>query len=227
MVYQLSQTPSKISILFLLLSYEAHRESLLKILYKAHVTQDITINRFDDVVSNITTSDCLGFSNDELPPKGHTHNKALHILVKCQDSLLSRVLMDASSSLNFMPKNTLRKLNNVRTSMKASTLVAKAFNGSNRMVIGKVDLPITVGPHTFMVTFQVMDINPSYSCLIVRPWIHAAGSVISTLPQKLKFIIDDKLIIVEGDEYIFISHFSSFRYIEADGETLEIPFQGL
>lgn len=51
-----------------------------------------------------------------------------------------------------MPKNTIGKLNNVRTSMKASTLVIKDFDGSKRMVIGEVDLPITVGPHTFMVT---------------------------------------------------------------------------
>lgn len=45
--------------------------------------------------------------------------------------------------------------------------------------------------------------------------------------QRLKFIIDDKLIIIEGEEDVFVTHLSSFRYIEADGETLEIPFQAL
>lgn len=94
MVDQLSHTPSKISILSLLLSFEAHRESLLKILNETHVTQDITVNQFDDVVANITTSSCLGFSNDELPLEGHAHNKALHMFIKCQDSLISRVLVD-------------------------------------------------------------------------------------------------------------------------------------
>lgn len=134
-VDQLSQTPSKISILSLLLSFGAHKESLLKILNKAHVTQDITVNQFDDVVANITASSCLGFSNDELPLEGRAHNKALHIFVKCQDNILSRVLVDTGSSLNVMPKNTLGKLNNVRTSMKASTLMVKAFDGSKRMII--------------------------------------------------------------------------------------------
>lgn len=95
------------------------------------------------------------------------------------------------------------------------------------MVIGEVDLPITVGPHTFRVTFKVMDINPSYSCLIGRPWIHAAWAVTSTLHQRLKFTIDDKLIIVKGEEDMFVSYLSSFRYIEADEETLEILFQAL
>lgn len=152
-----------------MLSSEAHRGSLLKILNEAHVTQDITVNQFNDVVANITASSCLRFSNDELPPDGHAHNKDLHISVKCQDSLLSRVLVDTGSSLNVMHKNTLGKMNNVRTSMKASTLVVKAFDDSKRMVIGEVDLPVTVGPHTFMVTFQVMDINPSYSWRIRQP----------------------------------------------------------
>lgn len=43
-VDQLSHTPSKISILSLLLSSEAHRDSLYKILNEAHVTQDIMVN---------------------------------------------------------------------------------------------------------------------------------------------------------------------------------------
>lgn len=55
----------------------------------------------------------------------------------------------------------------------------------------------------------------------------------------MKFITDDELIIVKGEEDMFVIHHSSFRYIEAggetlsfryievDGETLEIPFQFL
>lgn len=126
-----------------------------------------------------------------------------------------------------MPKNTLAKLNILRTFMKASTLVVKAFDGSKRMVIKDVDLEIMEGPYTFMVTFQVMDINPSYRCFLGRPWIHAAGAITSTLHRRLKFIVGDKLIIVGGEEDMFINHLLSFRYIEADGETLKIHFQAL
>lgn len=43
----------------------------------------------------------------------------------------------------------------------------------------------------------------------------------------LKFIVGDKLIIVEDEKDMFISHLLSFRYIEVDGETLEIPFRAL
>lgn len=74
--------------------------------------------------------------------------------------------MDTSSSLNSIPMTTLVKLNTKRTFIKASTLVVKSFDGSRRMVIGEVDLPMVVGPHTFMTTFQVMGINLGYRCLL-------------------------------------------------------------
>lgn len=43
----------------------------------------------------------------------------------------------------------------------------------------------------------------------------------------LKFIMGDKLIIVEGKKDMFINQLSSFRYIEADGKTLEVSFHAL
>lgn len=61
-----------------------------------------------------------------------------------------------------------------------------------------------------------MDINPAYSCLLGRPWIHADGAVTSTLHQRLKFLINDKLVIVCGEEDMLVSELSSFRYVETD-----------
>ncbi|GAU40821.1 hypothetical protein TSUD_398050, partial [Trifolium subterraneum] len=224
---QLGQTPSKISMLSLLLSSEAHRDTLLKILNEAHVTKDITVDQFDGVVANITTSRYLGFNEDELPSGGHDHNKALNISVKCLDNIFSKVLVDTGSSLNVMPKTTLDKLASEEVSIRPSSLIVKAFDGSKRAVMGEVDLPILIGPQLFTITFQIMDINPSYSCLLGRLWIHAARAITSTLHQKLKFIAGDKMIVVSGQEDMMVSHLSSFRYIEADDEAFEVPFQAL
>jgi hypothetical protein len=126
-----------------------------------------------------------------------------------------------------MPKTTLLKLTVEGPLMRPSSLMVKAFDGSRRAVIGEVDLPVLIGPQVFTITFQVMDINPTYSCLLGRPWIHAAGVVTSTLHQKLKFITGDKMIVVSGQEDMMVSHLASFRYIEADEEATEVPFQAL
>ena len=39
-----------------------------------------------------------------------------------------------------------------------------------------------------------MDINPSYSMLLGRPWIHATRVVVSPLHQRVNFIINGSLI---------------------------------
>lgn len=67
---QLNQMPYEISILSLFLSFEDHRGSMLKFLNEAHVPQDIKVYQFKKVMANITTSCCLGFSNEELLSEG-------------------------------------------------------------------------------------------------------------------------------------------------------------
>ena len=72
-----------------------------------------------------------------------------------------------------------------------------------------------------------MDIRPSYTCLLGRLWIHVAGAVTSTLHQRLKFIVQDKVVIIGGEEDVVINNVTSFRYVEVDGEVHETPFQAL
>lgn len=72
-----------------------------------------------------------------------------------------------------------------------------------------------------------MDINLAYSCLLGCPWIHAAGAVTSILYQKMKFMVDNQLIIIYGEEDFMVTHLSSFKYIEADEDALETSFQAL
>ncbi|KAI5405933.1 hypothetical protein KIW84_052618 [Lathyrus oleraceus] len=83
LVDHLQQTPSKISILSLLLSSEGHREALLRILKRAYVPQEITINQLETVVSNVNASHGLGFTDLDLTVDGRNHNRSLHIAMEC------------------------------------------------------------------------------------------------------------------------------------------------
>jgi hypothetical protein len=71
-VDQLLQTPSKISILSLLMSSEAHRKVLMKILEQAYVDHEVSVDQFDGIVSNITACNNLGFGDDNSPKQGNT-----------------------------------------------------------------------------------------------------------------------------------------------------------
>ena len=67
--------------------------------------------------------------------------------------------------------------------MKHTKTVVRAFDDTRREVIGEIEIEVQIGPCTFNVEFQVMDISSSYNCLLRRPWIYIAGAVPSTLHQ--------------------------------------------
>ncbi|XP_058775253.1 uncharacterized protein LOC131649509 [Vicia villosa] len=205
-IEQLGNTSSKISMLSLLTCSEAHAKALMKFLKAAHVPQEIFVNQFENCVASLTTNNYLGFSNDDLTPAGKSHNKALHISIKCKGTTLSHVLVDNGSSLNVLPKMVLDRLDSEGIMLKPSDVVAKAFDGSKSTVYGEVELHIRVCSQTFNSLFYVMDIHPAYSCLLGRPWIHGARAVTSTLHQKLKYPANGKIVTVHGEEeYVVVS----------------------
>ncbi|RDX95446.1 hypothetical protein CR513_22031, partial [Mucuna pruriens] len=127
-------------------------------------------------------------------------------------------------SLNVMPKTTLDKLYSPGATLKNSPVVVKAFDGSKQEVMGKITLPIRIGPTTFDITFQVMDIRPAYNCLLGQPWMHAAGEFPSSLHQKVEFIANGQLISVMGEKEMMVNIPLPTEYVERNEEALETSF---
>ena len=65
--------------------------------------------------------------------------------------------------------------------MRHTKIMVRAFDGTRREVIGEIEIETQIGPCTFTVEFQVMDISSSYNCLLGRLWIHIVGAIPSTL----------------------------------------------
>ncbi|PKI67876.1 hypothetical protein CRG98_011734 [Punica granatum] len=93
----------------------------------------------------------------------------------------------------------------------------------HREVLLKIDPLIDVGPCSFAITFQVLDIPNAFSLLLGRPWIHSVGAVPSSLHQRLKFIAEDRLITVKGEEDYAIYKETVVPYI-CIGEVENLPF---
>ncbi|RDX95815.1 hypothetical protein CR513_21598, partial [Mucuna pruriens] len=227
MLDQLHKTLACVSLLYMLINLEGHRNLLLKVLNDAHVAQDITPEKFEGTINNITTSRHLSFYEDEIPIEGRGHNQPLHIVVKCGNYMIVRVLIDNGSSLNVMPKVTLDKLYSTGSTFNISLVVVRAFDGSKQKVMGKITLPTHIGLTTFDITFQVMDIRPAYNCLLGRPWIHAAGEVPSSLHQKVKFVAHQQLASVMGEKELMINTPLPTKYVKGDEEALETSFPTL
>ena len=93
-IEQLNRTPARISLLSLFLNSKPYKQVLMKVLNQAHICHDISIEKLDGIIGNITTDNYLTFTNDEIPSEGIRLNKALHISVKCKDHIIVRVLVD-------------------------------------------------------------------------------------------------------------------------------------
>ncbi|KAK8707142.1 hypothetical protein V6N13_058206 [Hibiscus sabdariffa] len=131
-VEQLHKQPARISILTLLLSSEAHRNALLKVLNQTFVPSDVSVYKLDRLVNNLHVDNFISFSEDKIPPEGTG-----------------------------------------------------------------------------------------------RPWIHAAGAVPSTLYQKVKFVIDGRLVSVGAEEDIIASASTDAPYIDVDENLIECTFRSL
>jgi len=100
--------------------------------------------------------------------------------------------------------------------MQPNVMTARAYDGSPRQVIGTIKVELAVGSQVFLVTLQVMDIHPSYSMLLGRPWIHSAGAVTSSLHQCLKYIANGVLVTVKAEETISIVRNVAVPFIKAE-----------
>ncbi|XP_017621976.1 uncharacterized protein LOC108466126 [Gossypium arboreum] len=166
MVEQLCKQPAHISVLALLLSSEVHREALMNVLNETYVINDISVNKLDRLVSNISANNFIYFNDDEIPPGGMGSAKALHITTRCKGYTLPSVPIDNRSALNVLPLSTLNRLPIDSSHMKTCHNVVRAFHGTERKVMGRIDILLMIGPNTYEVDFLVMDISP----LIIACW---------------------------------------------------------
>ncbi|XP_070013322.1 uncharacterized protein [Nicotiana sylvestris] len=143
--------------------------TLLRVLSEAYVPSNITGEEMANMVGQVLESHKITFHEDELPPEGLGHNKALHITMQCEDYFITRILIDGVSNLNICPLVTLKKLGKGLHEIKDRAINVKAFNGSQRSTIGEISLCLQMGTTWFDVDFQVIDVPASYNLLLGHP----------------------------------------------------------
>ncbi|XP_039013526.1 uncharacterized protein LOC120143209 [Hibiscus syriacus] len=207
-----------------ILKHKAHRNVLIKVLDQTFVSKELPTEKLERLVAKMQADNIVSFSKDEIPSGMIDNHKALHITVRCKGHVLSRVLISDGSALNVIPLVTLKKLPVDSTLMRNCQSMVRSFDGTEREVLGKIDIPLTIGPATFEVEFLVMDIKPTYNCLLGRHWIHQAGAVSSTLHQRLKFVFNGRLVCIHAEEDI-IASVPAAPYLEVEEQAVECLFR--
>ncbi|PKI36112.1 hypothetical protein CRG98_043497 [Punica granatum] len=95
----MGKSPAHISLLAILLSSGPHREALLKVLTAAQVPKETAPDLIEETVGSIFSNN-ISFSDDELPSEGYAYSRALHIVCKCNNFVVGRVMIDNGSALN-------------------------------------------------------------------------------------------------------------------------------
>ncbi|XP_019258793.1 PREDICTED: uncharacterized protein LOC109237006 [Nicotiana attenuata] len=122
-VEQLRKTPAQISLLSMLIHSDDHRRALMKILNEAHVPDKISVNHLENIANKIF--------------EGTGHNRALYLTVKCEDSVVTRVLVNNGSSANICPLSTLNKLKVDDERIHKNSICVRGFDGGGKDSVGR------------------------------------------------------------------------------------------
>ena len=93
------------------------------------------------------------FSDDDLPPEGSDHVCPLFIDVACSGYKASSVLLDNSSALNVYPLVTAIALGFSPSDFGPSTQTVRAYEGTQRTVMGTLTTHVMIGPVKYSVFF--------------------------------------------------------------------------
>lgn len=66
----------------------------------------------------------------------------MHIVFKCEDMIIARVLTDNGLTMNVCPMATLEHLKVDLSLIQPSTIIIRAFDGTHQEVQGEIELMI-------------------------------------------------------------------------------------
>ncbi|KAE8654932.1 No pollen germination related 2 [Hibiscus syriacus] len=176
----------------------AHRNALMRMLNQTFIPEDISLNKLDRIMGHIAADNYVTFTDDEIPEGGMGSVKALNITTHCHGHVLPGVLIDNGSALNLMPLVTLHRMPVNKSHMKSYQNVVRAFDGTKKEVLGKMEISLLIEPVVYNIDFV-----------------------------KLKFVVDGQLICVGAEEEIIASITSDILYIETNEDALECSFRAL
>ena len=114
----------------------------------------------------------------------------------CLGHRVSSVLLDNGFALNVYPLATVVALGFTPSYFGPSTQSVRAYDNTQREVMGTLTIDLLICPTTFSTLFQVLRIPASFNLLLGRPWIHQVEAISSSLHQKVKFIHDGQVITI-------------------------------
>ena len=126
------------------------------------------------------------------------------------------MLIHNGFAVNLCPLSTLYRWGISEELIKSSKVIVRSFDRMKKDVIGNIELEVNIGHVPFLIDFQVMDILRTFNLLLKRPWIHMASTISSHLHQKVRFVINGKMITVYGETNFTTYKESAILYVKPE-----------
>ena len=112
---------------------------------------------------------CIAFSDEDLPPEGSDHVQSLFIDVVYSGHRVPSVLLDNGSALKMCSLVAAIVLGFSPTDFGPSSQTVKAYDGTQRTVMGTLSTHVMIGPVRYSILFKVLRIQSSFNLLLGRP----------------------------------------------------------
>ena len=96
---------------------------------------------------------CIMFSVDDLPLEGSDHTCPLYIIVVCSGRRVPSILLDNGSAMNVCPLATVVALGFTPSYFGPSTQTVRAYDNTQREVMGTLTIDVLISPTTFSILF--------------------------------------------------------------------------
>ena len=141
----------------------------------------------------------ISFDDDNLEGTIQPHDDALVVTARINGFLVKRVMVDQGSGADVMYLDLFRGLGLKNEDLMKHTSPLVRFNDKVVIPERQISLSVIMGGKEVAVIFIIVDSFSPYTAILGRPWIHSMAAVTSTLHMKVKFPIEQGVIVIKGD----------------------------
>ncbi|XP_075665715.1 uncharacterized protein LOC142635448 [Castanea sativa] len=142
----------------------------------------------------------IALDDDDLEGTTQLHHDALVVIARVRGFIVKRVMIDQGSGANVMYPDLYRGLGLKKKDLSKYDMQLMGFDGHMVTLEGQISLLVNMGGKKVIMTFIVVTSFSPYTEILGRPWIHDMGAVPSTLHVKVKFLTENGIAVIWGDQ---------------------------
>ncbi|XP_050280914.1 uncharacterized protein LOC126721881 [Quercus robur] len=142
----------------------------------------------------------ISFDDDDLEGMIQPHDDALVVTARINGFLVKKVMVYQGNGADVMYLDLFRGLGLKNEDLMKHTSPLVGFDGKVVIPERQISLPMIMGGKEVAVIFTIVDSFSPYTAILGRPWIHSMVAVTSTLHMKIKFPIEQGVIVIRGDQ---------------------------